>query len=138
VALGLVFLPGRSRSASRTGMYACCLSLNLWPTDTRALSIGVSERRSSAYSLTNVAEFGWPASMRMASSSSEGSVTLSEVWVLGLYQYVRVLLPKRTLVPMYPMLRVRNGCRGSGDSPATSIHPSAWKGNSANFALTEF
>src|SRR5829696_359129 len=90
VALGLTILLGRSRSASRPGMYSCCLSLSSWPTDTRALSIGVPRRRSSAYSLTNVADDEWPASICMACSSWEGAATLSEVWVLGLCQYISV------------------------------------------------
>src|SRR5215212_2356215 len=56
----------------------------------RAVSMGIPEWRSLAYSLTNVAEDGWPASIRMASSSVEGASTLSEVRVLGLCQYIFV------------------------------------------------
>jgi hypothetical protein len=53
-------------------------------------SIGAPERRSSAYSLTNLAESGSPASMLTASSSLEGAATLSEAWIVGLYQYISV------------------------------------------------
>src|ERR671916_479670 len=122
-ALGLVLLPGRSRHASRTGASSCSLSLSSWPTSTRARSIGAPERRSSAYSLTNLAESGCPASMRTASSSLAGAATLSEAWILGLYQYICVLLPNRTLTSMYPMLRSRNGRGGSSLSLRNPYSP---------------
>src|SRR5215210_7326767 len=50
--------------------------------------MGMPEWRSLAYSLTNNAEDGLPASMRTACSSSEGEPTLSEVRLLGSYQYI--------------------------------------------------
>ena len=77
--LDLLLLLGRLCSASRIGVYSCSESLSSWPTDTRARSMGTPEQRSSAYSLTKAVESGWPASMRMACSSSEGAATLSEV-----------------------------------------------------------
>src|SRR4028118_919795 len=75
--------------------------------------MGAPERRTSAYSLTNVADSGCPASMRTACSSLGGAATLSEVWLVGLYQYICVLLPKRTLILMYPMPQVQNSRWGA-------------------------
>jgi hypothetical protein len=79
-----------------------CLSIHSWPTDTRARSIGVPERRRSAYSLTKVAESDAPASMCIAYSSCEGAATLSEVWVMGLYQYICVLLSEKDVCTYVP------------------------------------
>ena len=46
-----------------------------------------------------------PASICMTCSSVEGACTLSEVQVLGLYQYIFVSsFPKRTMLLMYPLL----------------------------------
>jgi hypothetical protein len=43
----------------------------------------------------NCAESSVPASICMASWSVEGACTLSEVRVVGLYQYIFVLLPEK-------------------------------------------
>src|SRR5215211_1461313 len=67
----------------------------------------------------NSAESWVPASICMACSSAEGASTLSEVRVVGLYQYIFVSsFPKRTMSLMFPLLRaLKQEC-------------------SANFALT--
>lgn len=89
----------------RTSSYSGCLSLNSWPTIISAVSISMPEARSLAYSLTNDAESGSPASSTMASSSVEGACVLSELRVLGLYQYIISPFPK-TIIPeaAYPKL----------------------------------
>src|ERR687896_2475379 len=55
----------------------------------------------------SLAESWVPASICMACSSVEGASTLSEVRVVGLYQYISlcVLLPERTISVMFPLLR---------------------------------
>jgi hypothetical protein len=60
------------------------------------------------YSSANSAESTSPVSMSTASSSVEGAITLSEIWVVGLYQYSFVLLSQRTITGMYPMARTPN------------------------------
>jgi hypothetical protein len=128
LALGLALLPERSRSASRTSMYSCCLSLNSRPTETRARSIGISERRSSAYSLTNVADPGWPASMRITSTSSEGSATFSEVRVVGFVPvHLCVLLSPKDDCDYVPDATSSKRSQRLGRSSRHSIHLSAWR-----------
>jgi hypothetical protein len=62
-----------------------------------------------------------PASICMACSSVEDASTLSEVRVVGLYQYIFMSsFPKRTMPLMFPVLRaLKEGC-------------------SVNFRFTEF
>src|SRR5215218_8384335 len=81
-------------SYRRASRYSGCLKRNSCPTNTKACSIGVPERRSSQYSFKNSAESGVPASICIACMSLEGAATLSEVRLLGLYQYISVLLSK--------------------------------------------
>src|SRR5687768_2347994 len=76
----------------------------------------------------------------MACSSVEGASTLSEVRVVGLYQYIFVSsFPKRTMSLMFPVLRAPKHLPSFGGSVDRSYYP-YWsaKGSSANFALTEF
>src|SRR5918995_5851007 len=103
------FLPPRGEREGRGGLGQCyrtssysgCLSLNSWPTIISAVSISMPKARSLAYSLTNDAESGSPASISMVSSSLEGACVLSELRVLGLYQYIISPFPK----PSYPKRR---------------------------------
>jgi hypothetical protein len=70
----------------------------------------------------------------MACWSVEGASTLSEVRLLGLYQYIFVSsFPKRTMYLMFPMLRApKHLPRGS---EVLLILPLTV---AANFAFTEF
>src|SRR5215208_339092 len=111
--MNLPLLKGGDSSASkpiyyrRASWYSGWLKRNSCPSNTKACSIGVPERRSSQYSSMNSAESWVPASICMACSSAEGASTLSEVRVVGLYQYIFVSsFPKRTLSLMFPLLRV--------------------------------
>src|SRR5215218_9347602 len=93
-------------SYRRASRYSGCLKRNSCPTNTKACSIGVSERRSSQYSFMSSAESLVPASICIACSSVEGASTLSELRVVGLYQYIFVLLPEKDdASDVYPMLR---------------------------------
>src|SRR5215213_836640 len=83
---------------------------NSWPTSTSTCSIGVPERRSSQYSFTNSAESCVPASICMACESLEGAGTFSEEWVVGLYQYICVLLSKGRCLRCTRCYERQNAC----------------------------
>src|SRR5215217_893450 len=107
---------------------------NSWPTSTSTCSIGVPDRRSWQYSFMNSAESSEPASICMACESLEGAVTFSEEWVVGLYQYICVLLSKGRSLRCTRCYERQNVSRGSEDPLSAPIHPSARKGHTTNFA----
>src|SRR5215210_2521839 len=76
----------------------------------------------------------------MACLSVEGASSLSEVRVIGLYQYISVSsFPQRTMSQMYPMLRALKHLPRFDVSVDGSNKPhSSAKVSSANFACTEF
>src|ERR671921_2748340 len=82
-----------------------------------------------------------PASICMACSSVEGASTLSDVWVVGLYQYIFfVLLPEKDAMSlMFPVLRALKHLPRLRSSVDRCYYP-YWSAmvSSANFRFTEF
>src|SRR5215217_6004352 len=100
---------------------------NSWPTSTSTCSIGVPDRRSWQYSFTNSAESCVPASICMACESLEGAGTFSEEWVVGLYQYICVLLSKGRCLRCTRCYERQNASRGSED-PLSAYSPECVEG----------
>src|SRR5215208_5626819 len=72
----------------------------------------------------------------MACESLEGAGTFSEEWVVGLYQYICVLLSKGRCLRCTRCYEGQNASGGSDDPLSAPIHPSAWKRNSPKFTVT--